>query len=425
MRSDTVLGSRCVRVWLTAAFLAPALIVCTKEEPCRPNTVLVQVPCVDLPEGTSKVNVVTTTQGGSTEPTPVAVPDACPGSRQVLTVQVNVPAARFNAKPPEELIVEVTSQGGGQALTGRTTVSLTGSCQVTTWGGGQPEAPSNGPFVDAGSVSDGRRSSPGGVSGNGGGPPDGFNDAGTARGGSGVPVDAAGVPGEMQCSPNVEVRCSTEVDGKPIVGLTAEKDGKGPCRLGVRVCNSGVLGPCLGAVGPSSESCNAKDDDCNGTVDDIVPTACEVGTGACRRTGQLTCPNGVAALCSAVAGKPQDYHTEPFTDGAYSSWDWDCDGSVSYWGLEGSTVTITDKDLQHLTTEQAKPFCSAYKSNDKSVCPQITLFSKPPTNTSSDCGVWTCFVSCATQTPGDINAPCELPKIIDRYQYSCGPLYCK
>ena len=56
--------------------------------------------------------------------------------------------------------------------------------------------------------------------------------------------------------------------------------GVGPCRAGVRTCNtSGAYGACTGEVLPAPERCNGVDDDCDGTIDESCQT-CIVVTGA-------------------------------------------------------------------------------------------------------------------------------------------------
>jgi len=140
--------------------------------------------------------------------------------------------------------------------------------------------------------------------------------------------------------------------------------GVGPCKAGVRTCNSqGTFGSCEGQVtencgtptctigvpltcgvgqcfrsvqcttgyetctpgAAGTEACNGVDDDCNGVVDsDAFPNlgnSCSVGVGACQATGVFVCSaNQLGTQCSATPG--------PGGAEVCNGIDDDCDGVV-------------------------------------------------------------------------------------------------
>ncbi|MCK6510923.1 hypothetical protein L6R29_13260 [Myxococcota bacterium] len=88
--------------------------------------------------------------------------------------------------------------------------------------------------------------------------------------------------------------------------------GVGECRRsGTFVCNAAKTGTtCSVQPGsPQPEICDGKDNDCNGLTDETFPTkgaVCEVGVGACKRTGQLICAvDGSGLICSAQPASAQ------------------------------------------------------------------------------------------------------------------------
>jgi hypothetical protein len=82
----------------------------------------------------------------------------------------------------------------------------------------------------------------------------------------------------------------------------------GTCRPGTRACSGGKE-ICMGAVLPSDELCNELDDNCNDEVDELYADkghSCDVGLGACRRTGTFVCrADGHGLACDATPGQPE------------------------------------------------------------------------------------------------------------------------
>ncbi len=75
------------------------------------------------------------------------------------------------------------------------------------------------------------------------------------------------------------------------------------------------------AVGEAREVCDGKDNDCDGRVDQTfsdLGRQCEVGVGACQRTGTFVC-GGDGTACDATAGAPAESE-------ACDQVDNDCDG---------------------------------------------------------------------------------------------------
>jgi MYXO-CTERM domain-containing protein len=83
---------------------------------------------------------------------------------------------------------------------------------------------------------------------------------------------------------------------------------KGVCKMGIRLCTSGVWGACQGYQGPKPEVCNGLDDDCDGVIDNGVGNVC---------MDYATCATGIS--CTACASKPEE-----ICDGK----DNDCDGNT-------------------------------------------------------------------------------------------------
>ncbi|MCC6667570.1 MAG: hypothetical protein IT375_27730 [Polyangiaceae bacterium] len=62
-----------------------------------------------------------------------------------------------------------------------------------------------------------------------------------------------------------------------------------------------------------------------------VGASCTAGTygTACYRSGTKVCAGTSVTTCSATAATPQDtWHSAAYVSGTYSSWDWNCNGTV-------------------------------------------------------------------------------------------------
>ena len=121
---------------------------------------------------------------------------------------------------------------------------------------------------------------------------------------------AAAAPGEERCN-GVDDDCDGTTDEGFVNLGTACSAGEGLCaRAGVMVCapdGSAVVCNAI-PVMPQGELCNGLDDDCNGRVDETFPalrTLCNVGVGACARTGVYDCSaDQLSAMCNVQPGQP-------------------------------------------------------------------------------------------------------------------------
>jgi hypothetical protein len=79
--------------------------------------------------------------------------------------------------------------------------------------------------------------------------------------------------------------CDHATDPEPELCYSGapETMGVGPCRSGLRSCESGRWTSCIGERAPEDEICDGIDDDCNGTADDGLPLdACGSCAGDCE-----------------------------------------------------------------------------------------------------------------------------------------------
>ncbi len=110
----------------------------------------------------------------------------------------------------------------------------------------------------------------------------------------------------------------------------------------------------------AEELCNGLNDDCDDDVDEGFEGQgedCDVGQGACQRTGLLLCSGDRRALvCSAVAGDPQDEVLNGLDD--------NCNGDVLYFGCEGHVrIDPATGDRGALVPYRGCETCSLHNPN--------------------------------------------------------------
>lgn len=123
------------------------------------------------------------------------------------------------------------------------------------------------------------------------------------------------------CDPFAASGCTCTVEGQTRPCGT----DTGACTAGVQTCRDGFWGLCDGAVQAYPERCDADDNDCDGTSNEDFPAlgqACNVGVGACARSGSQVCTaDELGTTCNVSPGMPT-------AERCSNSVDDDCDGAT-------------------------------------------------------------------------------------------------
>ena len=145
----------------------------------------------------------------------------------------------------------------------------------------------------------------------------------------------AGTPEAETCD-GIDNNCNGTIDDVPTLGQACSV-GVGACEAdGTRVCDLDAEAVVCNAVAgtPRTETCDGVDNNCNGTIDDVsgLGNACQVGVGACQRSGNRVCDvNAGQLVCNVQAGQP----TTEICDGI----DNDCNGAIDNVAGLGSSCT--------------------------------------------------------------------------------------
>ena len=146
-------------------------------------------------------------------------------------------------------------------------------------------------------------------------------------------------PGQERCGNRQDDDCDGRTDEGYDIGASCSV-GVGLCaRTGALACTFDQLRTeCDATPGLSAvEVCgNRADDDCDGTTDEgfDVGAACQVGVGACRRSGAKVCnPNGAGTVCGVEPGLPR-------AELCGTSEDEDCDGRTDEGFDVGAACTV-------------------------------------------------------------------------------------
>ncbi len=124
--------------------------------------------------------------------------------------------------------------------------------------------------------------------------------------GTGTACNAiAGQPIAETCD-NVDNNCDGTIDEQLV--QQCGSTNVGACEFGTQTCNAGQWGVCQNSVGPKNETCNSIDDDCDSFTDETfvnLGSSCNAGTGSCQTAGTFICSqDGSSTTCNAVPGQP-------------------------------------------------------------------------------------------------------------------------
>jgi hypothetical protein len=164
------------------------------------------------------------------------------------------------------------------------------------------------------------------------------DDAGTEDAGDAevlLDVSPGCVPTPERCN-SLDDDCDGRVDEDFDLGGVCNV-GVGACfRSGVRVCDGLDGWTCSVEPGAASqERCNERDDDCDGETDEdfALGGPCARGEGACLRAGVVVCDaEGELSTCDAAPGEPAAERCNGFDD--------DCDGEIDEdWALGDACST--------------------------------------------------------------------------------------